>query len=506
MRGSARWLWPAAVGLGLGLAALAVTRLTCFGPVDPPGLAGHVQLCWSVAHGHGFTQTVLPDQRGGLFGFEPFMPGLVILAPLQWAWPGSGVLAVLQAMAWALGAIPVVRLARGSGGHAVWGLVAMLLFGIHPLCLRPALVDFHPAILAVPCLLWMLEFQRQQRPGAAVFVGFLACALHEDAALLVLLLAPLSAFFAGQGLEGDARVRTRRVRAWGAALPLAVGGTWLVLLLAVHREWAFLGSRLDPPASWLTDLAGQLRRDLPGWLRPVPWSAFAAPEAYLAPVVALLGTCRSWREEGGMGLASDDGSLHHVAVVGPLVVLAMCIGAARLGRVVRVPPSRAGWLAALVVLTSLLTLPTAPEARAFPWFQGGTDGLRARRSLDVERQDLVRAVPPDAPLLVDPTWVHLAADRPRVWFLDEGENTLYRQAWQGSARYALVGEDRLPVVLGMGPALLVAEDCAKGAQDEAGGGASAGDPAGVPPCWDPGEARGAWSEVRRAAGLVLLAR
>src|SRR2546430_14950471 len=103
-------LWSAMATYAAGFSALSVLRHRAFqtGRFD---LGNMVQAVWSTAHGR-------PLQVTGLRGDEisrlaaHFDPILVAFAPLWLAWPSPDVLLVAQAIAIAIGALPVFWLAR----------------------------------------------------------------------------------------------------------------------------------------------------------------------------------------------------------------------------------------------------------------------------------------------------------------------------------------------------------------------------------------------------------
>src|SRR6266496_2424900 len=114
---SARALLAAGIAAyAVGFAALSVLRHSAFitGRFD---LGNMVQAVWSTAHGHLLRMTDLHgDQISRLAAHVD--PILVLFTPLWWIWPSPNMLLVVQAVAIALGAVPVYLLASkhlGSG-------------------------------------------------------------------------------------------------------------------------------------------------------------------------------------------------------------------------------------------------------------------------------------------------------------------------------------------------------------------------------------------------------
>jgi len=88
-----------------GFAALSALRHDAFitGRFD---LGNMVQAVWSTAHGHPLEMTDLHgDQISRLAAHVD--PILVVFAPLWWIWPSPDLLLVAQAIAVAVGALPV---------------------------------------------------------------------------------------------------------------------------------------------------------------------------------------------------------------------------------------------------------------------------------------------------------------------------------------------------------------------------------------------------------------
>src|SRR5256884_1858109 len=103
-------LWAAMAAYAAGFGALSILRHRAFetGRFD---LGNMVQAVWATAHGHPLRVTDLRGDQISRLGSH-VDPILVLLAPLWWAWPSADVLLVAQAVAIALGALPVFWLAR----------------------------------------------------------------------------------------------------------------------------------------------------------------------------------------------------------------------------------------------------------------------------------------------------------------------------------------------------------------------------------------------------------
>jgi uncharacterized membrane protein len=177
-----------------------------------------VQAVWSTAHGHPLRITDLKGDQISRLGAH-VDPILALFAPLWWLCPSADLLLVAQAVAIALGALPVFWLARKhlrSDWAALGFAVAYLLL---PAVQWLTLNEFHPVALATPLLLYAFWFLDEDRllPFAACAV--LACACKEEIPLVV----------AGFGIW---YALSRRRYAAGAAIA-AAGALWAGLAVGL---------------------------------------------------------------------------------------------------------------------------------------------------------------------------------------------------------------------------------------------------------------------------------
>src|SRR5438034_3846398 len=107
-------LWSAIAAYAAAFSALSVLRHRAFqtGRFD---LGNMVQAVWSTAHGHPLRITGLRGDGISRLAAH-FDPILAVFAPLWLLWPSPDLLLVSQAIAVALGALPVFWLARNHLG------------------------------------------------------------------------------------------------------------------------------------------------------------------------------------------------------------------------------------------------------------------------------------------------------------------------------------------------------------------------------------------------------
>jgi uncharacterized membrane protein len=164
-------------------AALSVLRHRAFetGRFD---LGNMVQAVWSTAHGHPLQITNLHGAEVSRLGAH-VDPILVLFAPLWWIWPHPSLLLTLQALAVALGALPLFWLARkhtGSDDAALGFSLAYLLF---PATEWLTLNEFHPIALACPLLLFAIWYLDEDRLLPFAFFALLAALTREEIPLVI---------------------------------------------------------------------------------------------------------------------------------------------------------------------------------------------------------------------------------------------------------------------------------------------------------------------------------
>jgi uncharacterized membrane protein len=189
-----------------GFSALSVLRHRAFatGRFD---MGNMVQAVWSTAHGHPLQVTGLRGDQLSRLGAH-FDPILAAFAPLWLAWPSPDLLLVAQAVAVALGALPVYWLANKHLGSTRAGLGFALAYLVYPPTQWLTLNEFHPVALACPLLLYAIWFLDEDRLLPFVLVSALAATTKEEIALVV----------AGLGIWYAFAHRRRRT---GAAIAIA---------------------------------------------------------------------------------------------------------------------------------------------------------------------------------------------------------------------------------------------------------------------------------------------
>jgi uncharacterized membrane protein len=166
-----------------GFAALSMLRHSAFltGRFD---LGNMVQAVWSTAHGHPLRMTNLHGEQISRLAAH-VDPILILFAPLWWIWPSPNMLLVVQAIAIALGAVPVYWLANKHLGNARAGVGFALVYLLYPATGWLSLNEFHPVALATPLLLFAFWYLDEDRLLPFALFAIAASTCKEEISLVV---------------------------------------------------------------------------------------------------------------------------------------------------------------------------------------------------------------------------------------------------------------------------------------------------------------------------------
>ena len=179
-------LWIAVGAFAFGMSWLAVLQQRAFetGRFDVGNLT---QVVWSTANGRFLEITDVNGDQISRLGAH-FDPIVVLLVPLWWIWPSPELLLVVQAVAVALGAVPVYLLARKHLGSDRAGLVFGVVYLLYPPTQWLVVDDFHPVAFATPLLLGAIWFLDEERLVPFAVCAVAACATKEQIGLVVAML------------------------------------------------------------------------------------------------------------------------------------------------------------------------------------------------------------------------------------------------------------------------------------------------------------------------------
>jgi len=339
-------LWAAMAAYAAGFAALSVLRHEAFetGRFD---LGNMVQAVWSTAHGHLLQVTNLHGAQISRLAAH-VDPILIVFAPLWWIWPSPTLLLTAQALAVALGALPLFWLACKHTGSERAALGISLAYLLFPATEWMTLNEFHPVALACPLLLFAIWYLDEDRLLPFACFAALAALTREEVPLVI---AGLGIWYA---------IGRRRWLAGGTIAAAGVAATAIAIQVVIPHfhgaESSFYG-RYDAVGGSAAGIVEKVFTD-PGRLLSVAFDHrgthylinLLLPMAALALLAPLL--LVALIPELALNLLSSVDAqssihYHYVAAEIPILFAAAAIGARRLGR-------WAGAAGVVVVLTAIV--------------------------------------------------------------------------------------------------------------------------------------------------------
>ena len=400
-------LWTAIGAYAAGFSALSILRHRAFstGRFD---LGNMVQAVWSTAHGHPLQITGLRGDQISRLGAH-FDPILAAFAPLWFAWPSPDMLLVAQAVAVALGALPVFWLARKHLGFDRIALGFALAYLIYPPTQWLTLNEFHPVALACPLLLFAIWFLDE-----GWLLPFAACAIvaattKEEIALVVAGLGIWYALAHGRRWTGAA-VAAAGVAAALIAIEVVIPHFNRAGTSSFFTRYSEVGSTpggivhtalTDPWKIVTTAATGRGLGYLAQLVLPLALLVVLAPLALIAVVPELAVNLLS--------AATTQTSIrfHYTAGLIPVLIAAAVFGAKRLPP--RIP------VATIVVVTALAANYLLGPAPLWRYFPGGEQ--HQAHAADVSEHDRIaaralRLIPPHAVVsATNSLGAHLSARR-----------------------------------------------------------------------------------------------
>lgn len=188
-------------------------------------LAYFSQVFWNTVHGRPFQQSIHPHLSLG----DHAELAILLLAPLYALWQDPRCLLLLQAIALALPAWPLWKIAvhRNSPHGRFFALAPLLMAGawlLNPLVHNVALFEFHmlPFALA-PLMMAMLAYEEGKK---AQFIAWTTAALlvREDVALVVIMIGVLAWM--------------ERKTLWWKIAPVVMGAGWFMAAMALIARFS----------------------------------------------------------------------------------------------------------------------------------------------------------------------------------------------------------------------------------------------------------------------------
>jgi uncharacterized membrane protein len=217
------------------------------------------QVVWNMAHGRPFATTLVYETNGYYDHFEPV---LALIAPLYWLWSDARVLLIVQALALALGSLPIYLYARRrlnelGADMALLALLPAAAYLAYPPLHSANLNDFHEVAL-LPALIGTALYGLLTGRRRLTFIALGLCLLVKEDLTVTLLVFSLYIL-----LLKPAGFR-RRDGVWMGAFAVVWGLLILNVLYPamthgmpypfVERRYSWLG---DSPAAALRNLVAQ---------------------------------------------------------------------------------------------------------------------------------------------------------------------------------------------------------------------------------------------------------
>jgi uncharacterized membrane protein len=359
-------LWAAIGAYATGFGSLSILRYHAFntGRFD---LGNMTQAVWATAHGHPLAVTNLEGEQASRLGSH-VDPILVAFAPLWWIWPSPSMLLAAQAIAIALGALPVFWLARKHLGSERAALGFALAYLLYPAVQWLTLAEFHPVALACPLLLFAFWYLDEDRLVPFAAFAALAALTKEEIPLVI----------AGMGIWYA--LSRKRYRIGGAIAAVGTAMTAFSVKVVMPHYNAETTARFYQRYGALGDSPGEILATIfthPGRFVSTAFDSqglhyladLGFPLVFLfagAPLVLVAAV-----PELGLNLLSSaptQSSIHHHYTAGliPPLVAASVLGA---GRLARGEPQRGILLAGIAVAATLFAnyqLGAIPLWRSLP--------------------------------------------------------------------------------------------------------------------------------------------
>jgi uncharacterized membrane protein len=375
-----------------------------------------IQAVWNTAHGRFLETTDVSGEQFTRLGAH-VDPILALFAPIFRVWPEPGILLVTQAVAVALGALPVFWLGRLWLRNDRLAVAMAAVYLLYPPLQFAVLFDFHPVTLAAPLLLYCIWAAETAKWWTLGICGALAALTQEQVGLMLVMLAIWMA------VRHPGRRRAAVVLG-GAAM------AWVVVAMAVIIP-AFAVDSVNPHLTRYGEL-GSSPVDILQTFFLRPWEVLGvvftpdralylfillAPLLFLPFAAPLLAACAL--PQLAINLLAADGpaqsiEYHYAAVLTPFLMASAVMGLARLRErerptwlvtQVRRPALVASALVGVVALSGipLGPLPGTEDVPLVGWsgaahirFDGGERADALSRAIAIIPEDAVVSATNDA--------------------------------------------------------------------------------------------------------------
>jgi uncharacterized membrane protein len=411
---------------GVMLGVLSVKRYTAYN-TGMSDLGNMSQAIWSATQGHPLVFTFDNGQLSRLALHVEVI--YLVIAPLYALFPSPVTLVILQAGLYALGGIPVYRLATRKLQSGWGGVSLVLVYLLYPIVQTAVLFDFHGDTLAMPFLLFAIEaLDRKAWKSYAIWI-LLALLCKFYVAL------PVAALGAALWLQGQ-----HKAGFWTAAAAVAYGAFAFFVIRSIFAPPVVVGEAQSTTAGYVQFYFSSMLDGLKNsWLQrtivamivflPALWVGFRSP-IWLIPAAAVALPALLSNGPG----PSFYYAYHHYALAAPFLVAAVIYGAGAIRDRVRdwkKGPQRTFsyhfWLGITLVFTLLVDamFVDTPLNPTFFREKAGDPNLYARTERDVLKDRWLKANIPDGmPIMASPMTASHLTRREILFLTDNPESDL----------------------------------------------------------------------------------
>lgn len=178
-----RLVWATTIIASAGWSAVAIARESLF--LDTRyNLGNFTQAVWATAHGHFLRVTEIGGAEVSRLGIH-VDPIVAFFAPFWWLWPSPKLLLLFQAVALALGAIPLFWLGRKHLPRESDAALLAVAYLLSPTVAWNATTAFSAVAFAVPLLLFAVWYLDEGRLLAFAAAAGSAALCQEQVGLIV---------------------------------------------------------------------------------------------------------------------------------------------------------------------------------------------------------------------------------------------------------------------------------------------------------------------------------
>ncbi len=165
------------------------------------------------------------------------MPILFLIAPIYCIAPTPITLFVFQSLVLSLAAIPIFSIARRHLRNEFLSLIIVLLYLANPGLHGMNSFEFHPEVLAIPVLLWLIDTLERENIKLAISLSALALMIKEDIAIGLIC---IGMWFLYKRIFKDFKISIRNITRIVHTLCRDKICLFSLLLIVISEIWLFI--------------------------------------------------------------------------------------------------------------------------------------------------------------------------------------------------------------------------------------------------------------------------